>query len=426
MDVEIISRPIVFDGHPAQLVLANNVTEKKKLEAQFLRSQRMEGIGTLATGMAHDLNNILAPILMSAGLLRGETEPAERELAADRIESSVKRGAEIIQQVLTFGRGVSGERVAVNPGEVLRELSRIIGQTFSKDLAIGVEAPANLWPLIGDKTQIHQILLNLCINSRDAMPNGGKLTLRADNFIMDEAFAANHAPIPPGPYVRLEVTDTGEGIPAANLTKIFDPFFTTKEFGKGTGLGLSTVLGIVKSHHGIITVSSEVGRGSTFTVYLPASPAVARKSMASGAHELPRGKGQTILLVDDETNIVSATRSMLEQHGYKVCAANQGREAINVFTKNERPVDLVVTDIMMPGMDGIALVQALRGIDPRVKIIASSGLGKDLAGSPRARELESLGIKAFLAKPYTAEKLLTALHELLDVQKPAAMELMHA
>jgi CheY-like chemotaxis protein len=376
----------------------------------------MEGIGTLATGMAHDLNNILAPILMSAGLLRWETDPADRELAADRIESSVKRGAEIIQQVLTFGRGVSGERVAVNPGDVLRDLSKIIVQTFSKDLSIGVEVPTGLWPIIGDKTQIHQILLNLCINARDAMPKGGNLALRADNFIMDEAFAANHAPLPAGPYVRLEVIDNGEGIPAANLTKIFDPFFTTKEFGKGTGLGLSTVLGIVKSHHGIITVTSEVGCGTTFTVYLPASPSIARKSTADGAHELPRGHGETVLLVDDETNIVSATRSMLEQHGYKVCAANQGRDAITVFTRSERPVDIVVTDIMMPGMDGIALVQALRGIDPRVKVIASSGLGRDLAGSPRARELESLGIQSFLSKPYTAEKLLTALHDLLDIK----------
>ncbi len=413
IDVEIISRPIVFDDRAAKLVLANNITEKKKLEAQFLRSQRMEGIGTLATGMAHDLNNILAPILMSAGLMRWENAPDEREAAIARIEASVKRGAEIIQQVLTFGRGVTGERVAVNSGDVLRDVSKIISQTFSKDILISVEEPAGLWPITGDKTQIHQILLNLCINSRDAMPKGGNLTLRAENFIADEVFVAPHAPMRPGPYVRLEVTDTGEGIPAANLEKIFDPFFTTKELGKGTGLGLSTALGIVKSHHGLITVESELKRGTTFRVYLPATSAMAAIPASAGAQALPRGQGETILLVDDEVNIVAATRMMLEQYGYQVCVAKQGREALAVFTESEQPIDLVMTDIMMPDMDGIALVRALRDIDPEVKIVASSGLGRDLAGGQQAKQLASLGIKSFLPKPYTTEKLLTALRGLL-------------
>ena len=406
-------------GEPQSILVINtDVTEKKKLEAQFLRSQRMEGIGTLATGMAHDLNNILAPILMSAGVLRWETTPEDKELAISRIESSVQRGAEIIQQVLTFGRGVSGERVAVNPGELIKEVSKICAQTFPKDVAVTLDLNAGVWPIIGDKTQLHQVLLNLSINARDAMPHGGSLVMRAENFMVDEAFASLHAPLQPGPYVRLEVADTGEGIPAANLEKIFEPFFTTKEFGKGTGLGLSTVLGIVKSHHGLVIVESEVNRGTTFKALLPASIAVAKPSDPGTSAGLPRGRGETILLVDDEANIVAATRRMLEQHGYKVLMAKHGREALTIFTRNDHPIDLVVTDIMMPGMDGIELIQALRGINPHVKIIAASGLGRDLAGGLRGKEMKALSIRTFLAKPYTAEKLLTALHGLLG--KPQA------
>jgi two-component system cell cycle sensor histidine kinase/response regulator CckA len=401
-------------GEPQSVLVINtDVTEKKKLEAQFLRSQRMESIGTLATGMAHDLNNILAPILMSAGVLRWETTAEDKELAISRIESSVQRGAEIIQQVLTFGRGVSGERVGVNPGELIKDLSKICTQTFPKDVVLTVDVNANVWPIIGDKTQLHQVLLNLCINARDAMPQGGRLSMKAENFMVDESFASAHAPMQTGPYVRLEISDTGEGIPAANLEKIFEPFFTTKEFGKGTGLGLSTVLGIVKSHHGLVLVESEVNRGATFKVLLPASIVVAKSSAPGAAAELPHGRGETILLVDDEADIVSATRKMLEQHGYNTVVANFGKEALAIFTRDHPSIDLVVTDIMMPGMDGIELIHALRGVSPRVKIIASSGLGRDLAGGLRGKELEALGIRTFLAKPYTAEKLLTALHGML-------------
>ncbi|HEX4644568.1 MAG TPA: PAS domain S-box protein, partial [Verrucomicrobiae bacterium] len=238
-------------GKPQSVLVINtDITEKKKLEAQFLRSQRMEGIGTLATGMAHDLNNILAPILISAGALRWELSAQERELAISRIELSVKRGADIVQQVLTFGRGVSGERAAIQPAEVLDEVAKIIGQTFPKNLELGADTQPGLWPVMGDTTQIHQVLLNLCINARDAMPRGGSLSLSAQNIRVDDRYvqtAQTNEQIRLGAYVLIQVKDTGEGIPPGNLEKIFDPFFTTKELGKGTGLGLSTVLGIVKS-----------------------------------------------------------------------------------------------------------------------------------------------------------------------------------
>jgi PAS domain S-box-containing protein len=395
------------------LVINTDITEKIKLEAQFLRSQRLEGIGTLATGMAHDLNNILAPILMSADTLRWELDTDEREQAINRIEKSVKRGADIIQQVLTFGRGVSGERVAVDPGALIEEVAKIAGQTFPKDIGVVRDLAPGLWPIIGDKTQLHQLLLNLAINARDAMPRGGQLSLRAQNLTVDAQFAALHAPLQAGSGVMLQVADNGEGIPEANLQKIFDPFFTTKEIGKGTGLGLSTVLGIVKSHHGVVTVESQVGRGTVFSVILPATPLPAENEGDPEAASLPRGLGEIILVVDDEANVAAAARRILETHGYKVLAVGSAREALALYAGESGNIAAVLTDIMMPGMDGIALIRGLRQMDPRAKIIASSGLRQDLAGSSRAGQLEGLGINGFLAKPYTPEKLLRMLRDLL-------------
>ena len=277
------------------LVINTDITEKKKLEAQFLRSQRMEGIGTLATGMAHDLNNILAPILMSAGTLRWELTPEDRELAITRIEMSVKRGAEIIQQVLTFGRGVTGERVAINPVALMMEMTQIIGQTFSKDISIELDARNEVWPIIGDKTQIHQVLLNLCINARDAMARGGKLSLSAANIVVDEHYPVLHTPARSGSFVLLSVSDTGCGIPRENMERIFDPFFTTKEFGKGTGLGLSTVLGIVKSHQGLVAVDSELNRGTTFKILLPAKLETGDKQTSKAPVALSVRNGKEIV-----------------------------------------------------------------------------------------------------------------------------------
>ena len=405
------------------LVIEADITEKKKLETQFLRAQRMEGIGTLATGMAHDLNNILAPILISAGTMRWELSPEEREDAIKHIEGAVRRGAEVIRQVLTFGRGVEGDRVAVNPGELLVEAVNIIKQTFPKDIAITHELDADLWPIIGDKTQIHQVLLNLCINARDAMTRSGRLSLAVRKVMVDEHYQALHGPGRPGPYVAFEVMDTGCGIPASDLERIFDPFFTTKELGKGTGLGLSTVLGIVKSHNGLIAVESVVKQGTTFKALFPAS-SQAVKSIIPRAALPPAAEGETVLIVDDEVNIVAMNRRMLIKHGYQVLVAESGQAALDTFNKNRPRIALVVTDIMMPGMDGVGLIRALRTSSPDTKIIASSGLGSNLGNSPgghgRAEELKSLGVNAFLPKPYTADNLLSVMHKILNGKKPAS------
>jgi PAS domain S-box-containing protein len=401
-------------GEPCSvLIIDTDITEKKKLEAQFLRAQRMEGIGTLATGMAHDLNNILAPILMSAGYLRWDIPPDEREKAIGRIELSVKRGAEIIQQVLTFGRGIDGERVAVRPAELVAEIGEIVGQTFPKNITLTVASQPDLWLLMGDRTQIHQVLLNLCVNARDAMPKGGNLTLRANMMTLNEPMAALPAPAPPGPYIVFEVVDTGCGISTADRERIFDPFFTTKEVGKGTGLGLSTALGIVQSHHGVVIVESELQRGTTFKVFFPASPRAAHKETSKINALPPHGNGEVLLIVDDEPDIISGMRQMLERHNYRVFTASNGEKAMELLENSEQKIDVLVTDMMMPAMDGVALIRAVRNVMPDLKIIASSGLGTDMGGNSRSQELKSLGVSAFLPKPYGNHKLLMTLHQLL-------------
>jgi two-component system, cell cycle sensor histidine kinase and response regulator CckA len=403
------------------LVIEADVTEKKKLETQFLRAQRMEGIGTLATGMAHDLNNILAPILISAGTLRWELAPEEREDAIKHIEAGVKRGAEVIRQVLTFGRGVEGERVAVNPADLLRETALIVSQTFPKDITIVQDVAADVWPIIGDKTQIHQVLLNLCINARDAMPEGGQLTLSIHNVMVDEHYHVLHAPGRPGPYVVFEVADTGCGIAPGDMERIFDPFFTTKEFGKGTGLGLSTVLGIVKSHQGLLAVDTALKKGTTFKALFPVSAKASNSIVSKIQLPAPRGEGQAVLIIDDEVNIVATNRRMLEKHGYRVLTANNGQQALEVYKLNRPDIELVVTDIMMPNLDGMGLIRALKAMNPEIKIIASSGLGSGLGnvsgGDNRASELNDLGVNAFLSKPYQAEKLLGVINEVLKEKR---------
>jgi CheY-like chemotaxis protein len=266
---------------------------------------------------------------------------------------------------------------------------------------------------MGDRTQIHQVLLNLCLNARDAMPNGGRLALRARNVMLTEARPALPAPAPPGPYLLLQVSDTGCGIAPEDRERIFDPFFTTKEIGEGTGLGLSTVLGLVKSHQGAVMVEGALGKGTTFRVLLPASPQAVESATPYTPPELPGGDGEAVLIVDDEPEVVSGMRALLEKQHYRVVAAKSGLEALAVVHRHGPAIDAVVTDVMMPEMDGVELIRVLRKMHPRLKIIASSGLGTEQGGSLRTEELEALSVKSFLAKPYTVDKLLAALHALL-------------
>lgn len=396
----------------AQSILAINtdITERKKLEAQFLRAQRMESIGTLAGGIAHDLNNVLAPILLSLGMLKRQSRsPVEQKLLTT-LENSAQRGADMVRQVLSFARGVEGERVVVDVGQVVRDLENLIRDTFDRSIRITVHVAADLLPVLGDPTQIHQVVLNLCVNGRDAMPEGGDLVVSVSTIQLDAPFASIDQVAEAGTYVLLSVKDTGVGIPLAIRERIFDPFFTTKELGKGTGLGLPTVQAVIKSHGGFINVYSEEGRGSEFRIYLPALEGKVGADTAMPTAQVSPSNGELVLVVDDEPAIRVITQQTLEAFGYRVLTAEGGAEAISIYGKYQQDIAVVLTDMMMPGMDGFAIMQALRKINPDVKIIAASGLAANdtLAKAARA------GVSHFLQKPYTSESLLKVLAETRD------------
>jgi PAS domain S-box-containing protein len=393
------------------LAIHSDVTEKKAFETQLMRAQRMESIGTLAGGIAHDLNNILTPILTSVEILKlRETDPQVKR-TLETIEASSKRGADIVRQVLSFARGIKGERVEVYPKRLLQDIERLIGETFPKNIRLKLKLPSNCSAILGDPTRLHQILVNLCVNARDAMPQGGDLTLAVENFVLDEAAAAKRIGAIPGNYVLLSVADTGVGIPPEILDKIFEPFFTTKEVDKGTGLGLSTVLAIVKGHGGFIDVESEVGRGTVFKAFLPAMRASPqRRNTASVLAGWPRGEGEMILIVDDEAPIRQIASETLSSFGYRTLTARDGAEALEIYKDRSSDIAAVLTDMTMPIMDGPATIRALREVDPHAKIIASSGFK---LYSDRDRRSEP-GTKYFLAKPYSAEGLLTTVRAALD------------
>jgi PAS domain S-box-containing protein len=389
--------------------ISHDITERKKLEEQLLRAQRLESIGTLAGGIAHDLNNVLGPIVMSLDLLAMKfTDPSSAQML-DVIRTSAQRGTDMVRQVLSFARGVEGRRMELQVAHLVRDIEKIANDTFLKHIQIRIRLPRDLWTVIGDPTQLHQVLLNLCVNARDAMPNGGTLSLTAENLQLDAQYAGSNPEAHPGSYVVLQVKDTGTGIPPEIAEKIFDPFFTTKEIGKGTGLGLSTTLAIVKSHRGFIRVHSELGSGTTFEVYLPAQTEASADAKAESTLEIPHGHGELILVVDDEASVRLITQQTLETFGYRVVLAADGAEALAVYSTRSTEIAVVLTDMMMPVMDGATTIQVLHKINPEVRIIAASGLtaNSDVTSAPH------LGIKHFLPKPFTAETLLKVLKELL-------------
>ncbi len=409
--VEYSSHPVIEGGkHKGAVVVFTNITEKKQVESQLLRAQRLESLGTLAGGIAHDLNNVLAPILMSIDVLRINPGGEEEKRMLAIIETSAQRGAGMVKQVLTFARGVSGERVLVQVNHLIKEIAKVLRQTFPKNIQVRTATPYDLWPVLSDSTQLHQVLMNLSINARDAMPGGGTLMIGASNVSLDGTFVATHLEARVGPHVVLVVKDTGTGMPPAVQERIFEPFFTTKSLDKGTGLGLATVLGIVRSHGGFINVVSDLGHGSEFNIYLPADPSRASTEPNDEDKPLRKGNGETILIVDDESAILEIAKEALETLGYKVLTAHDGAEAIAVAAKQQRKINVLLTDMMMPLVDGLATIRAIRRMDPRIRIIATSGLGFDLKES----EAQELGVQAFLHKPYTTRMLGETLAEVLS------------
>jgi len=395
--------------------IAEDITERKNLEERLLHSQRLESIGTLASGVAHDLNNILTPVLVASSMLREKlADSADLELIT-LIEAEARRGAVIVNQLLAFGRGAAGQRTPVQPRQLIRELVHIMRETFPRNIGIVEEAAGSLWVVEANPTQLHQVLLNLCLNARDAMPDGGTLVLRAENMELDGRGSSQNPWAKGGPHVVLTVSDTGHGIPPDVIGRIFDPFFTTKAVGHGSGLGLSTVHGIVRSYDGFVTVKSQTGKGTTFRVFLPAM--TTRGPVAEVKAEIcaEPGQGELILIVDDEQSVLAVTRRILESKGYRVVAANDGEAALVTLKMRAGEVRLVITDMMMPGMDGVALVPLLRNLAPTVRIIGVSGLDQQ----HRAAQLSEIGFAEILLKPYEVATLLDAVNRQLIARNAA-------
>ncbi|MCJ8281864.1 MAG: ATP-binding protein, partial [Rivularia sp. ALOHA_DT_140] len=389
------------------LTVDTDITQKKELEKQFLRAQRMESIGTLASGIAHDLNNVLSPILMSVQLLKNKSSNPQENSMLGIIENNAKRGANLVKQVLSFARGMEGDRTVISVQELVWEMKQIVEQTFPKSIMFNDFIQEGLWQIWGDSTQLHQVLLNLCLNARDAMPDGGKLRFSTENIVIDDNYAGMHLDAKAGSYVVISVSDTGIGIPQELLDRIFEPFFTTKEFGKGTGLGLSTVTGIIKGHNGFINVSSNKGIGTEFKVYLPAANTKANQK--TEYLQIPLGNGELILIVDDEASIRDITLTSLEQHNYRGITANDGIEAVALYAQHKNKISAAIIDMMMPNMDGATTINTLHKMNPDLRMIAVSGL----ATSEQVPFDKTSKHTAFLSKPYTARELLTTLHSVL-------------
>ena len=401
-------------GKKCAVAVHDDVTQRKQLELHLLRAQRMESLGRLASGIAHDMNNVLAPIMMAAPLLRSGLTPERADRILASIETSADRGAHLVKQLLFFGRGVEGVRNVIHLKDAVREMEAIVVQTFPKGISIFTAVPPDAWPVNADPTQIHQVLLNLCVNARDAAPDGGRLSIVVENVAVDKSYPYKASDAKAGAYVRIAVMDTGSGISPENIDKIFDPFFTTKEVGKGTGLGLSTVLGIVKNHGGFVTLESEVGRGSTFRVHLPALPEAIENQREKMIEFPPLGRNELVLVVDDEEIIRNLSSELLVEHGYKVMSAANGSEAMAAFTSQAENIRLVVTDCDMPVMDGINLVRLLRKMNPRLKIIVSTGIQSAMKAGRHSIALDDLDDIVFLPKPCTPNQLLNAVHDLLE------------
>ncbi len=400
------------DGRPkARLSITSDITARKRLEEQFLRSQRMEGIGLLAAGIAHDLNNMLAPILLASSMLREHvSDPAAIGLLGT-LEKSAERGANLVRQIVAFAHGTTGGHRPLQVKHLLRDISAVVTGTFPKSIRLEDRVSSDLGSIRGNPTQIHQVMLNLCVNARDAMPEGGTLRVRAENRVLSVGAAKAIEGGRPGVFVVLHVEDTGTGIPPEVFARMWEPFFTTKESGKGTGLGLATVRGIVENHGGFIEVSTAGGVGSAFRVFLPVIEGEEVEKLVPASRALSPGKGELILVVDDERQIRDMLTTMLQRAGYRVIDAADGAAAAALFAQRAAEIRLVITDLHMPHLDGAMLGRALRRLNPATKVLVMSGLSASLGNRPAFKPEEFAD--GFLHKPFKTEALLGKVHELL-------------
>ncbi|MCJ8328597.1 MAG: PAS domain S-box protein [Lentisphaeria bacterium] len=403
----VCSRWSVMNESGHLLITNTDMTDMKVYEDHFLRTQRLESIGTLAGGVAHDLNNVLSPIIMASFMLQMKVTDKKSQKLLKTIEESAERGSEIIKQILAFAKGDDNQLGVVQPKHILRETFKIISSTFPKTVEIISDIPKGLWTIQADAVQIQQIILNLCLNAKDAINSDGKINIHAENIIIDKNFSQLHPDAEVGPYLKLSVVDNGHGILPDHKDKIFQAFFTTKEYGQGTGLGLSTVMTIIKRHHGFVLVDSHAGLGTNFQVFIPALPenySVENNDMLSlfdvRKHE------ECILLIDESEELLELTTELLEAYGYRCMQSTNAAEAIGTYVQYQDEIDLVLTNLHMSDMNGASILRAIRKINDKALLIAS--------GHDYTKEVGEL-FNAALKRPYTARKLLQTINDCLEV-----------
>ena len=411
LDVSIsASRYDDHEGNPAGLlVILRDISDKKRLEAQLQHAQRMESIGTLAGGVAHDFNNLLMAVQGNASLIllnKDSDHPDYKKIK--NIEKQVQRGASLTKRLLGFARGGKYEVTPTNLNEIIRASTKMFART-KKELSINSKYQEKIWAVEADQGQIEQVLLNLFVNAWQAMSGGGNLFVETENLVLN-ADDVRSLEIKPGRYVKISVSDTGVGIDASIRERIFDPFFTTREVGKGTGLGLASSYGIIRNHGGIIDVKSEKGKGSTFDIYLPAAKSKVIDQRSEVSEDIKPGT-ETILLVDDEEIIIDVSPEMLTELGYEVLTAKSGEKALEQYRINKDKIDLVILDMIMPGMGGGETYDRLKQIDPEITVLLSSGYSID----GQATEILKRGCNGFIQKPFNIEILSKKIREILNV-----------
>lgn len=403
------SRWTFMPDKAAVLIVETDISQRKKIEAQFLRVQRLESVGALASGIAHDLNNVFTPLIMTAQLMKDDATNAKANQLADIIMTSARHGSDMVKQVLLFVRGGENENLPFRLEHLVRDAVNLLRDTFPKNIRISSSFTADLWSAIGDATRLHQVIMNLCVNARDAMPKGGTLTITLKNFAVDEAFAKLHGGIKPGRYLRVDVADTGTGMSQEVQDKVFDPFFTTKEPGKGTGLGLATVQTIVQGHDGFLQLESKLGLGTCFHIYLPACDEIEAATRTPFAPP-PMGHGELILIADDEHTVREIVKSTLEACGYRTILADDGINALSQFALQHQEIACVIADLEMPNLDGLACAQAFRQINERVPVLLASGTNESDAPIAQITAANA----SYLSKPFTKADLLIAVNRCIE------------
>ena len=415
-EIEVQSRWVLLPAQrgEAQNILIINTLEfdSRHQEEERLRAQRQECIGVLASGIAHDLNNTLQPTAMAMDLIRGRLHDPESQDLLQVVDANLRRATEFVRQILSFTFGGASGIAKVSLGEIIADIASFAKHAFPNDIQIQTDIPAGLSPILANATQLKQVLLNLCVNARDAMPEGGVLSLTACNVDLDQEAAKRNPIVKAGRFVRISVSDTGSGIPQSVRDKIFEPFFTTKGPEKGTGLGLATVMGIVRGHGGFLLLESAEGRGTAFQIFIPAASSLSAAPMelSSIATTELRGHGETILLVEDEPTVLKLMQRSLERAGYHVMTASDGQKGLDCFTENQEKIALVLTDMSMPGMGGAEMIRQLRKESPFVKVICTSGIAYTNG------HMDSLGLDKILAKPCDSKTMLEAIRDVLKAE----------